>query len=826
MSEALKVLCDNLYLEEKTGQKISEDLILSSYKKILEEVSADHPTYIKCISAMVDCFEECASVSLAYSLKVFLDLYNEVMELPIPRNTDLSVMSLRPNDQTPEHYKKLIEQSLSRNTIIRLSKLTINTEGLTQLEQKEIISMLIHKMQIDSDNLNWTIGQIDDAMFILVFIRALSISINNTELFYFVTNIFLDRLFTSGFHQPARDICEEILLTSFNDKLATYGFFACFRVYANSGIINSALIYANLCLTSAIKEKDKLSSRFFYEVVFQTIKFFRNVKLNALAIQAYEERPDNWNLTRYERHSLDSTYFTCRLSVKSKNLASDLFDYLNKEREEILDEGENGCTPWLITMYNIKRLGGVFNFDGSGLEQYINLFEAIVPEKKIENQKAAIFGDLVKLKELLKSTLLKLNITRSKDDFVYDNGFANILAGRLTDASFESKDLEGALLAANVSADPIVNFEEKNRKELGPLDIKDVSASDYYKYFPDPVFELNSILNDQSSISILLNSEDRLYQFYKYGTNTNFGKLEIWDIAKFKRWCREFTNKFEFETTTKDNRNQVRQILKDEYEDQARIIAEDIPVPALTVSQDTPYILLLFSRVLSEFPFNLFIHPDKRYISLQHKVVNIISLDWLYKKMSEGSESKTLTKSIWIPIEEGDLTINMLFAKIENTLIKNNFNVFINYPIEQPLSSILNIVTSHGANDISVKKVISPSNDRIIHNLDKIIGPGRILIFLVCYSGSQREYFFKNEIASMVKKYLMTGYDVVIAPFWSLAIDIPEIWLPVFMQELEQGADVGSALLAANQAVNAIFPTPMASLCMHLYGNPYFKVRK
>jgi hypothetical protein len=110
--------------------------------------------------------------------------------------------------------------------------------------------------------------------------------------------------------------------------------------------------------------------------------------------------------------------------------------------------------------------------------------------------------------------------------------------------------------------------------------------------------------------------------------------------------------------------------------------------------------------------------------------------------------------------------------------------------------------------------------------LNGILGKGKILILLVCHSGSTKEFFFRNEIASLIKKYLTNGYEAVIAPFWALHINVPPIWLSVFMDLFDEGNEVSEAVYEANKAVYETFPTPAAWACMHLYGNPYFKMDK
>jgi hypothetical protein len=68
------------------------------------------------------------------------------------------------------------------------------------------------------------------------------------------------------------------------------------------------------------------------------------------------------------------------------------------------------------------------------------------------------------------------------------------------------------------------------------------------------------------------------------------------------------------------------------------------------------------------------------------------------------------------------------------------------------------------------------------------------------------------------------GYQAVIAPFWSLHIDIPPLWLPVFLQHLNKGETISKSAYHANTAVYNVYAAPGAWACLHIYGNPYLRV--
>lgn len=185
--------------------------------------------------------------------------------------------------------------------------------------------------------------------------------------------------------------------------------------------------------------------------------------------------------------------------------------------------------------------------------------------------------------------------------------------------------------------------------------------------------------------------------------------------------------------------------------------------------------------------------------------------------------SKNYGKSIWIPIESGDIPLNYLHSNIEDTLAEYSFQKYTEENLLLSLSSDINIICSHGGKDISEIQVMSQA-DNLTANLEKIIGPGKILIFFVCHSGSMKSDFFRNSISSMVTRFIAQGYEAVIAPFWVLDVTIPRYWLPEFIKSMDAGLPISEAVFNANKKVEEAYPIPAAWACLHLYGNPDFKV--
>lgn len=577
-------------------------------------------------------------------------------------------------------------------------------------------------------------------------------------------------------------------------------------------------------MNSTLKYGCLINKKYFFDIIWQSLKFLRNCKFIDFALSIYENSSKIPEISDYQRHSLDHSYITCKLSRFDKDLPYFLVDYLDRERESILNEDTFGCIPWLITIYNIKILKNIYNFENSGLESYQHLFESIVPSEMILKQFQTLFGDLNDIKNQLKSSLIKLGLTRYKSDFGYDNKNSSILARRILEIGFIEKDIESFLLAMLVKADYSVNLKPKVSLEVAPLKLDEISVDNFYKLYPDAnkiLFNLK--LSNFESVVLLLNSEENLYQLTFNQELFIFDKLSNWNFNNFMEWGRNVVDDFEFDTTKKD-KNGVRSLFSEDYEHQSQDFIKQHKFPEIHNTANLENIYLVKDMVISHMPHNLFLNENRQFISLHSMVTNIISIEWLDSKLLCSNVNQLNGISIYIPVEGGDLTINMLYEKIRDVLLSFKVKTITSIQPTLPINSTINIISYHGSNNIATTHAIFPDDDHIFFDLDSVVGDGKILILFICHSGSTKKYFFKDEIATLINKFLKNGYESVIAPFWQLHIDIPKIWLPTFLESLNSGRSVSKSVFQANLSVYQFFPTPTAWASMHLYGNPFYQI--
>lgn len=795
------------------------------YLEILSVMALNYSEYRKYAPSFLSSLEDNNSHSVSYSIQLFFDLYQQFLDARQFKSFDLSIMDYNADDKTLEKMKPIFETSYSRNNQQRLSEENFDISGLSDEDKKSISSLIIHKLQIDVKQLNWTKDMVDVTMMQFIFLRQILVSLNQAELFYHSVGLLIDRLTTSEYYQAGRDIAEEIIISSYKDDVPELGYFNSFRLYSNTKSIHASLLYANLSLICILKKEPPYSEKFVLEVIWQGIKFFRNIKFYSLAVKTYKEIPLELNISGYERRSIDHSYFTVLLHMKKSFLPAKLLDYLNKEREKILSGGVNDALPWLATLYNVKRLYPEVDFSPTGFGFYLSVFETIVPADTIKKTKDIIEADSDDLKKHLKESLVKLSETRNASDFVYDNDSAIKISSRLIEYSFKKNDSSAFLLSMTLKSDYSILFEPKESKELAPLILPEINVETLTTLYEDKEAFLSYLpLKSNTSIVWLAYSESNLYQLELFSNEYTFKHSSSWNYNLYKELLNsDYFVGFSFSETVKD-KGGIRLVLPEEFNEEENEIAALLSFTKIALNPLAHELNIIKDMEFSRFPHNLLLNEKGDFIAKNIPITNVLSTEWLLQTKDFKELPKNYSKSIWIPVESGDVPLNYLHSNIEDTLREHSFEVFQQTELQNPLSSDINIICSHGAKNISETQIIFQENNPT-YNLNSVIGKGKILIFFVCYSGSMKTEFYRNNVTSIVKRFIAQGYEAVIAPFWALDVTIPRSWLPEFLDAMNKGLTISNAVFNANKKVSEQYPTPAAWACLHLYGNPNYKIK-
>jgi len=796
------------------------------YREILSGMANDYSEYRKHVPKFLSSLETNNNNSISYSILLFFELYEQLMDTKQFSLFDLSIMEYHADDGTLEKMMPIFEASYSKNNQQRLSEENFDISTLSKEDKKSMAALIISKLHNDSEQLNWSKEMVDITLMQFTFLRQILASINNVELFYYAVGLLVDRLTSSEYYQAGRDVAEEIILSSYKDGIPEVGYFNSFRLYSNVGSIHASLLYANLSLICILIKKPPYSEKFVKEVVWQGIKFFRNVKLYSWATKIFSEVPAELNFLDYERRSLEHSYFTVLLMMMEPSMPSDLLDYMHKEREGILAGGVKEAMPWLLTLYNVRRLFPKADFSAVGFGFFISTFEVMVPADTVKKYKDVIEADSEDLKKHLKESLAKLNETRNTTDFVYDNEIAIRISSRLIEYSTKKKDAAAFLLSMVLKSDYSILFRQKESKVLAPLILPEVDVDTIETLYEDSEAFLKVFpISPNISMNWLAFSEGKLYQLQLFNGIYSFYPLSEWNYDMFKELLNSnYFVDLSFDDAIKD-KGGVRQVSPEEFEEEEKSIAKKLSIAKLLVAEKAESIYIVKDMELSKYPHNMFLNEKGDFISKHIPVTNVLSTEWLLQTNGVDPLPANYSKSIWVPVESGDYALSYLYSNIESTLQEHSFEVYRQVELVKPLSTDINIICSHGAKNISEVQIVFQKNNPT-YNLDTVIGKGKILIFFVCYSGSMKTEFFRNNVTSLVKKFIAQGYEAVIAPYWALDVTIPRYWLPEFLKSLDVGLTISQAMFNANMKVYEKYPTPAAWACLHLYGNPNLTIDK
>lgn len=831
-----RALSDNLLSTDTHTQEL-----MNLYPVILRELTKDYQTYREHIPTFLSILEKIGISATALSTSAFFSAHPSIVSIKNTKRPDTSFMGKGVDDAAVEKLKAALEVTLSADNKIRIHNFNLDIDSFTVAEAESVASIFTHQLQNAARKTVWSLEEVNDWSLNLAILRKTFSKSNNIESFYHAAGMFLDRLASSEHFQLGRDMCEEFLLCSFIDEVPEFGFFCSFRFYSIIKNVQAALVYANLAFYATLSRStsEAVSTRFIRELVWQSLKMFRGIGMAPFAIKVYEESPGLVFASDYERHSLDHTYFTVLLSVKAPELPSKIFDYLNQERESIFDGGPHEAMPWLTTLYNIRRLYADKPEQLALLSPYVTILEHMAPDELKQRVKNIIEGDRHSLKDYLLNSLEQLHRTRSVDDFVYDNDHALTLSGRLLPSSVAEQDASAFLLAMVVRADFSLLFASTSAGDVAPI-ISPPPAEEATPFYRRYIEEagLPAIFNNAppEEITWLALVEGMLYQLNLVDSRFYFHKSQVWNNRLYRESLHtDLFAELGFQTTTKDRRGEVMPVFSEEHEQAEQDLAVKLSFAQLNVRLEKTPLFIVKDMELAGYPHNLFLDSNGQFIHRDRAITNIVSGEWFAANSGTHKLTPDYSKSIWVPVSSGDVPLNTLFSRIESTLSTHAFSVAEEIELTSPLGADINIICSHGAPNISETQIVSQkvlsvdfgeATDHFTFDLDDVLGKGKVLILFVCHSGSMRSDFFKNSLSSLVKRYLREGYGAVIAPAWALHVYVPGIWLPVFLQTLNDGMDINTAVFQANMAVREVYPTPAAWACLHLYGDPYLSVNE
>lgn len=816
--ETLKKIIKHEYI---TGEVGDDNEILNLYHNILTECLSSHYAYRSLAPKIIALEEETGNTFTVYQLSYLTNQIPSVIRQRDYSNPNLSDLDKPFNEEIYNIFFKRFKEKTSLIKGVRLSDFDLDLKGFSENDILGIANVILETIKYHIANNDVMSAETGEALLILsTQLRFLLKKANKSELYYYAIGMYFDKLFKSEFYQSARDLTEEIILCGFDDNHKTLGFLNAFKCYSNQSNRPASLLYANLSLTNILINSENVSEKYLEQFLWQSIKFFRNIDFYILMEKVYILIPSDLDTSPYNKRAIDSSYYAALLKRKALDLPSQLLDYFNKNREDILASGSLEIAPWLIILYQIKRFYPDIDFQ-SLFGFYLKVFESIVGDSsEVKEIKSIIEGNSESGLQSLKKSIKKLTTSRDYQDVQYDMERAVSTASRIIEDAISKKNVEAILVAMFMKTDFALSFRDSYSPELIRFELPDVEQMTFTSIYENNTALVQTLKSSTKEIIWLMCTEEKMFQMSFSDEEFHFFQLRNWVQEDFHELLRaKAFFDISFEASIKDSWG-YRELTAEEYLQEESDLKEKLLFLKINLVEEKKSALLVKDRSIVGYPHNLLLDQTGNFIHKTRPITDILTTEWFIENKDISEFNAYKTKSIWIPTSGGDFTISMLFGKLEKFLRKQEFKIFNDLKINSPIASNINVICMHGADDISSKKVFYPnqSNDYIKEKRD--IGEGTILILLVCYSGSYKNEFHKNNVSSLVKNYIQKGYQAVVAPFWALHTDIPPIWLPTFLNALDAGNKVDDAVFKANREVYNKYPTPAAWAAMHLYGNP------
>jgi hypothetical protein len=720
---------------------------------------------------------------------------------------------------------KLIRTLMTGQSWLRLSEdITFPTDIPPEILMG-LLSLVIDIVQYDCGEAVWKREDFKSTIMLLVAGRQLARITQRLDLFYGLLGVVIDRLNISQEYQMCRDFSEEVLLTSVKDGRREWGYFLLFKAYNGQFNASLALMHVNACI-AVVRNLLALPDRLFKLLLFELQRFYRNIHFREDSNTIYRFMIGRLPLDRFEVFDITITHLMTLLRERDASVIIALYEYLSNNREFIFEGRKGVALPLLNTLYNVSNIFRSHP-DVLLLEEYIPILESMVNEEDALRFRTIAYGDSSHLKELYVAQLLSLNETRTVEDFVNEIHTPLIVADRLVKYAFELQTINCFLLAMILKADYSLLFQEK---EVLPhlITVPTISRqidkailSTYDNY--DEYVIRNLEIERQDVCMWLAVSDGKVYALQLKDKNfMGIVPVEGWYINLMHEWLfREFKDLF-FDETVKEQ-GQIRQYLEDDQLHDLEKVRSMVGFTRFDI-QESGGLLLIKDMAVSGMPHNLLLSGDGNFISLKRPVTCLPSTEWyIINSSAEARLPHGFTTAMWIPTEGGDLALNLLWSRLEERINALDITVTNAEVPTHPLGSDINVLSAHGASDISAFHAFSTRSGAAVIDMDRIVGAGSVLVLLVCHAGSMDKDLFRNKILSLVRKFLTSGYQAVVAPFWSLHVSIPPIWLPQFLTSMKRGITVSESVFAANYKVYEANKSPGAWACLHLYGNPYLK---
>lgn len=753
------------------------------------------------------------------------DAIGSISYSKIKREKKFKVKKLNDEKKTLELYSNIFDKN-SRSSI-RLKGFEINSGVFSKNEEKELISLALSILStlgpynIDDDRL-------EDYFLQLAIIKGFKTKYQLDFEFYTSCDNFMDTLNFNNKYQRARNFGEEILTIAIDEHKHHYGWGILFRCFTHQNNVFEACIYGALYYTS-LSIFDAFKYSVIVELLYNGLKFFRNFKLYDM-LESINQVINQIKLEKYDEQKFKLSYYLGSLYlIKSKpEIFNESLQYLTENFNDIVSFHEHGILPWLNYLYNIKRNkdAGFKEFDRP-IEEQIEKLESLIDSDVLDKIKSNHFGDKNNVKKKLVKSLVGVFETNSVNDFKFEVGHLAIQSDILLSESIKDNDFDSILLAGIVINDNSLTYDNKYYplntlvRVTPEVDKKLENKLNNYKNYI-----IDNIMIEEGQLFVwLFNIHEQVFVLAIDSKKIiKLKELKEWDYEKMREWIKR-KESFYFDSSNYfDLTEQEVKYLE---------ILKSLSFSNLGIEDHFDEILFTSSIELAEFPTNLIVNNNE-LLGSQTSISNVISAEWYIQKGLKILLNNNFNSTAWIPIDDGDVPINLSFNRFKPILEKNKVKIITSRNILSQIETDVNIFLAHGELGFKSFKGIYTNHDSesAILYPKELFGKGEIAILFICNSGVSNEDFFANGITSLCYDILGLGYKAVIAPFWRLDTTIPSYWYNEFICAFKSGFKLSEAVYLANlsladykKEISNSFLAPEGKLAMHIYGNPNIRIK-
>lgn len=630
----------------------------------------------------------------------------------------------------------------------------------------------------------------------------------------------LDRLSRDGYQQLARDYAEESIICARADGYPEYGHYCRFTLATRQKNPIDAALHGCL-LVSSLHAKASIPKDFQFRILIAAFTFFRDFGFVEWAVRIYEQIRLLKDLGIYDRQKAAAAYFNLLLLSNPSKALGEANEFAAEHLEEIKSFGDASAVPWLSLICHLKLFFP---------EQFSSQAALLVLEEHIDatlsKDQANRIRDMIlprrpNTKTLIIDLLNKLHLSRNTFDHVYEVNMLQVAASRMLEAALDNGDIEGILLGHRVKSDGSLAFELSKGLPRETLICHDGSSLDQARGKSEQYFErVKQQLAQYPEYRYLwlgFEGERLYYLIHEDGRFVAYGYIPGCNKTHIDIWLKDSLPKLAFNDSPPYQGPLITR--EDIWRGESERTRQQLPKLHLPNSEKRT--LVLCDTEMACFPHNFLAEPTDE--DLTQALCNPLSFDNYMRCTPSDIDISEI--SIWAPLVEGDRAIQLAHGRLMDHLSDQRVTFADGlYPLFERDTDIKVFICHGGRSETGGFTGLYPSDDKKYTTLD-ILGRGKVAILFVCHGGYVNADIYARSFQTLAKSLLMSGYETVIAPAWSLNVVIPGPWIEALLKSLRSGANIVDAAFHANSRIKALYPVESAWAAMHVFGNPHINGR-